>query len=116
MPALSATLQVASLIEASGIPYIEKLAKVAVAVIELLEVRIPPFPLTILASDYAVSIEESKEQGRCEGALREHHQYRRCYQSPCQYAWGARSCIFQGHLYGDGQVGHRPLMLYFLHS
>ncbi|PBK84416.1 hypothetical protein ARMGADRAFT_1037142 [Armillaria gallica] len=37
MPALNATLQVASLVEASGIPYVEKLAKVAVAVIELLE-------------------------------------------------------------------------------
>ncbi|PBK65345.1 hypothetical protein ARMSODRAFT_1052827 [Armillaria solidipes] len=37
MPALNASLQVASLVEASGVPYIEKLAKVAVAVIELLE-------------------------------------------------------------------------------
>ncbi|PBK84426.1 hypothetical protein ARMGADRAFT_608987 [Armillaria gallica] len=37
MPALNASLQVASLVEASGIPYVEKLAKVAVAVIELLE-------------------------------------------------------------------------------
>ncbi|SJL02816.1 uncharacterized protein ARMOST_06153 [Armillaria ostoyae] len=37
MPALNASLQVASLVEASGVPYIEKLAKVTVAVIELLE-------------------------------------------------------------------------------
>ncbi|KAK0185325.1 hypothetical protein F5146DRAFT_1167000 [Armillaria mellea] len=37
MPALNASLQVASLVEASGVPYVEKLAKVAVAVIELLE-------------------------------------------------------------------------------
>ncbi|KAK0218481.1 hypothetical protein EDD85DRAFT_961502 [Armillaria nabsnona] len=39
MPSLNACLQVASLAEASGIPYIEKLAKVTVAVIELLEQR-----------------------------------------------------------------------------
>lgn len=38
MPALNASLQVASLVEASGVPYVEKLAKAAVAVIELLEV------------------------------------------------------------------------------
>ncbi|KAK0462815.1 hypothetical protein IW261DRAFT_1427464 [Armillaria novae-zelandiae] len=37
MPALNACTQVASLVEASGIPYIEKLAKVTVAVLELLE-------------------------------------------------------------------------------
>lgn len=37
MPALNASLQVASLVEASGIPYVEKLAGVAVAVIKLLE-------------------------------------------------------------------------------
>ncbi|KAK0466643.1 hypothetical protein IW261DRAFT_1521104 [Armillaria novae-zelandiae] len=39
MPNLNACLQVASLAEASGIPYIEKLAKVVVVVIELLEQR-----------------------------------------------------------------------------
>ncbi|PBK65337.1 hypothetical protein ARMSODRAFT_1087482 [Armillaria solidipes] len=39
MPSLNACLQVASLAEASGIPYIEKLAKVTVAVMELLEQR-----------------------------------------------------------------------------
>ncbi|KAK0437288.1 uncharacterized protein EV420DRAFT_202178 [Desarmillaria tabescens] len=37
MPALNASLQVANIIEASVIPYVEKLAKLAVAVIELLE-------------------------------------------------------------------------------
>ncbi|KAK0491755.1 hypothetical protein EDD18DRAFT_1465768 [Armillaria luteobubalina] len=37
MPTLNTSPQVASLVEASGIPYVEKLAKVAVAVIELLE-------------------------------------------------------------------------------
>ncbi|KAK0437289.1 uncharacterized protein EV420DRAFT_1588671 [Desarmillaria tabescens] len=39
MPSFNACHQVASLAEASGIPYIEKLAKVAVAVMELLEQR-----------------------------------------------------------------------------
>ncbi|KAK0436266.1 hypothetical protein EV421DRAFT_2038835 [Armillaria borealis] len=39
MPSLNACLQVASLAEASGIPYIEKLAKVVVVVMELLEQR-----------------------------------------------------------------------------
>ncbi|KAK0491749.1 hypothetical protein EDD18DRAFT_1358529 [Armillaria luteobubalina] len=37
MPTLNTSLQAASLIEASGIPYVEKLAKVAIFVIELLE-------------------------------------------------------------------------------
>ncbi|SJL04294.1 uncharacterized protein ARMOST_07655 [Armillaria ostoyae] len=37
MLVLNASLQVASLVEASNIPYVEKLAKVSVAVIELLE-------------------------------------------------------------------------------
>ncbi len=41
MPALNASLKVARIAEASGVPYLEKLAKVAVAVLELLEVRIP---------------------------------------------------------------------------
>ncbi|KAK0479496.1 hypothetical protein IW261DRAFT_1607847 [Armillaria novae-zelandiae] len=40
MPAVNACTQVASLAEASGIPYIEKLAKVTVAVLELLEVGV----------------------------------------------------------------------------
>ncbi|PBK84417.1 hypothetical protein ARMGADRAFT_1018540 [Armillaria gallica] len=37
MPALNVCLQVANIAEASGVPYVEKLAKVAVAVFELLE-------------------------------------------------------------------------------
>ncbi|KAK0481010.1 hypothetical protein EDD18DRAFT_1113374 [Armillaria luteobubalina] len=37
MPTLNACLQVARIAEASGIPYIQKLAKVTVAVVELLE-------------------------------------------------------------------------------
>ncbi|KAK0450470.1 uncharacterized protein EV420DRAFT_1561967 [Desarmillaria tabescens] len=37
MSALNASLQVANIVEASGIPYVENLAKLAVAVIELLE-------------------------------------------------------------------------------
>ncbi len=39
MPALNVCRQVANIAEASGVPYLEKLAKVAVAVFELLEVR-----------------------------------------------------------------------------
>ncbi|PBK65343.1 hypothetical protein ARMSODRAFT_978444 [Armillaria solidipes] len=37
MPALTASLKVARIAEASGVPYLEKLAKVAVVVFELLE-------------------------------------------------------------------------------
>ncbi|KAK0436254.1 hypothetical protein EV421DRAFT_1739707 [Armillaria borealis] len=37
MPALNVCLQVANIAEASGVPYLEKLAKIAVAVFELLE-------------------------------------------------------------------------------
>ncbi|KAK0491744.1 hypothetical protein EDD18DRAFT_1186140, partial [Armillaria luteobubalina] len=39
MPALNACLQVARIAEASGIPYIEKLTKVTIAIMELLEQR-----------------------------------------------------------------------------
>ncbi|KAK0429837.1 hypothetical protein EV421DRAFT_1863806 [Armillaria borealis] len=39
MPSLNACLKVANLAEASGIPYIEKLAKIVVVVMELLEQR-----------------------------------------------------------------------------
>ncbi|SJL02830.1 uncharacterized protein ARMOST_06168 [Armillaria ostoyae] len=39
MPALNVCLQVANIAEASGVPYLEKLAKVAVTVLELLEKR-----------------------------------------------------------------------------
>lgn len=41
MPALKASLTVARIAEASGAPYIGKLAKVAVVIFELLEVHIP---------------------------------------------------------------------------
>ncbi len=67
MPALNVCLQVANIAEASGVPYVEKLAKVAVAVFELLEVRTQSSSISI--SYLGPPVEKGKKQERCKGAL-----------------------------------------------
>ncbi len=110
MPGLNACLQVASLAEASGIPYIEKLAKVVVVVMELLEVRIP---VCLLAStfDSSVRIAKRKEQEGRQSSMREHREHGRRCQHCCQYARGSGSCILYEYLCGDGRVS-RDVMLF----
>ncbi|PBK65335.1 hypothetical protein ARMSODRAFT_1022445 [Armillaria solidipes] len=85
MPALNVSLQAASLIEASGVPYIDKLAKVAVA------------------------IRATGEQKNKEDVKEQHYRYSRRYRKPCLYAWRARSGVLQGYLCRDGKLTGRYL-------